>query len=268
MNELETAKVVAKEAGKIAMSLYKGNNLDTRQKAENGSSPITKADLASEKVILKTLRKFDYGILSEETLESNNRLKKEKVWIIDPLDGTSDFIQKTDEFAIAIGLVKNNKPILGVVYQPPRDKLYFAEKGKGAWLKIGEEEPRKLKVSKKEDFNNMLMLTSRNHLEKAEIALAKNLKIKFKKCGSAVLKMGLIAERIGDLYINSSKGKTGEWDTCAGNIIITEAGGRITDMNGEELAYNKKNTMDMNGYIVSTGTRHNELIVELKRVCG
>ncbi len=257
MDELTLAKKVIRQAGKAVLGYYHKNyEIKVRDK-----EPVTEADKDSNEIIINGLKKTGYGILSEETEDNSSRLLQEKVWIIDPLDGTSDFIKKTDEFCIMIGLVQNNEPILGVVYLPIEDKLYYAEKGNSAFLEA-KSGKRKIQVSKTKDFNRMRMLVSRNHLLPLEQKVAKNLDIKTITCGSAGVKICKIASGQAEIYINSSD-KTSEWDICAGDIILTEAGGKITDMKGEKIKYNKKSTKNTKGFLVSNKIQHKLLITSI-----
>ena len=263
MKELDQTKKVIKKAGDKVMDYY-SEDLDPDTHYKDEDSPVTKADLASEKEILEGLQDFGYGILSEETDQENDRLNKEKVWVIDPLDGTKDFLQQTGEFTIMIGLVKNGESVLGAVYQPAKDILYFATKGDGAYKQIGDQDPVQVFVSSEQESQNMSMLVSRNHLRKPEQQAAEKLGIgRLQPCGSAGLKISKVAEGRNEVYINSSD-KTGEWDICAADIILSEAGGKITDLNGNKIKYNKKNTINENGFVVSNGELHDDIIENIK----
>ena len=139
-NELKIAIEIAKEAGELLLQYY-DTELSIETKENN--TPVSNADLATNDFILKKLREhFPYSILSEESVDDNNRLGKEFVWLVDPLDGTKDFIEKTGEFTVVIGLVQNNQLIMGVVYRPTTKELYYAQKGKGAFMEVGGIEKR------------------------------------------------------------------------------------------------------------------------------
>ena len=122
-SELKEIINLVRKAGKKVLEIYQ-NAPKVYEKEDK--SPVTEADFASEKIILSSLKKYSYGILSEETKDNPSRLEKEKIWIIDPLDGTKYFLQKTGEFSIMVGLVYKKEPVLGVVYKPVDDKIYFA----------------------------------------------------------------------------------------------------------------------------------------------
>lgn len=258
---LKVIKII-KKAGQAAL-LYYNKKLKIASKENN--SPVTEADLASNKIICEELRKYEYGILSEEEKDDSSRLNKDRVWIIDPLDGTKDFIEKTGEFSIMIGLVEKTKngdfkPILGVVYKPIGDIAYYAMKNQGAFKQIGREDPIKLKVSKENNFNKINFFESRFHPSPDLKKMAVDLGIRnFISCGSAGLKLSYIAERKADLNINTSN-HTYEWDLCAADIVLSEAGGRLSDVSGNEFSYNKKDPRNYEGYVASNGLIHNKVI--------
>ncbi|MFA5993661.1 MAG: 3'(2'),5'-bisphosphate nucleotidase CysQ [Parcubacteria group bacterium] len=233
---IENIISIAKEAGKIAMSFYDKPYSIAEKK---NKTPITEVDQALHDYLMKELSVYGYPILSEEGEDDFEKRKNaEFVWIIDPLDGTSDFIQKTGEFAVMIGLVNNGgESILGVVYAPALDELYFAQKGEGAYM-MKDGEKTKLTVSDRE-LEKGRILVSRNHLGEFEQEIAKKHHMQQISMGSAGLKMCRIAKRDAELYINSSD-QSGVWDICAGDVIIKEAGGRIVDLNKDIILYDKQ----------------------------
>lgn len=254
---------IAKEAGDKVLEIY---NTDYAIEFKGGDpkNPLTKADLASEKIIKNGLAKYAMPILSEESIDDVARLDSEYVWIVDPLDGTSDFVEKTGEFAIMIGLVKNKRPILGVVYEPAFGRFYFAQAGRGAYSEQ-KGETKKLHVSSKNQFSEMAMLLSRNHLSESDIKLGEDLKIGKQIKRGSTAKMCVIASGDAEIYVNTSN-RTGEWDTCSVELILEEAGGTVTDMDGQQLIYNKATPKNENGFIASNGTMHAEIIKKLKNI--
>ena len=259
--DLDKIKQIAKKAGDEIIKYYhEGFSVEMKE----GNQPLTEADLASNNILQKELSQFGFPILSEESQDDKIRLKSEFVWIIDPLDGTSDFIQKTDEFCVMIGLVKENKVILGVVYEPVIKRFYYAKKGDGAFFEQ-DGRVRKIEVSAEDDFRKMKILVSRNHLKDAELKLTEKLNLSKIPQGSAGLKIVKVASGEGEIYINSSN-KTSEWDTCAGVAILNEAGGKITDMQGNEILYNQNNPCHQEGFVVSNGLRHQEIVDELREI--
>ena len=263
-NILNDVIKVVRQAGQAVLSLYNGNEIEITEKNVAGeTSPVTQADIQSNQIILKGLAKYGYGILSEETADTSDRLSKNRVWIVDPLDGTSDFIKKTGDFTIMVALVESGRPILGVIYQPLSDNLYYAIQSTGAYLKSGDSETRKLSVSSKDNLSDFVMLGSRFHKSELEAKFAQSANIgKYEFRGSS-LKICEVASGAGDLAFNPSD-KTWEWDLCAADIILSEAGGRLTDLDGKDFVYNKKNPRNLRGYIGSNGKIHLEVLDNLK----
>ncbi len=250
---IQIAKQAAIDAGTAAMEFYDAPEVNFKE----GDSPVTNADIKANDVITEALLKTGIPILSEESADSDERLSSDLVWIIDPIDGTKDFIKKTSEFTIMIGLAKSGKSFLGVVYQPVTGTLYSAIKGQGAYQEIGDEKI-KLTVSETTSLSSARILVSRWHESEAESEFAEAHGVSKVKCGSAGLKMCKVASAKAEIYINSTD-RASQWDTCASNIILQEAGGRMTDLSGEEITYNAKETKHKNGYIVSNAHIH-ELI--------
>ncbi len=265
INDIEEIKKIAKAAGGEILKYY-NSDFNVAYKDGNPKSPVTDADLASDKIIKEGLVKYHFPILSEESADDKSRLNSEYVWIVDPLDGTSDFIGKAGEFSVCIGLVQKGEPILGVMYEPVFGRMSFAQKNQGSFLEKNGEKI-KLRVSKEAYYDKMTILVSRHHLMPDELKLIEKLKIGNKITRGSVAKITVIAEGQAHIYINSSD-KSSEWDTCAGALIIKEAGGKITDMDGNDLVYNNENPRHLRGYVVSNGTRHNDIIKALKSMPG
>ncbi|MEP7037312.1 MAG: 3'(2'),5'-bisphosphate nucleotidase CysQ, partial [Acidobacteriota bacterium] len=226
--ELETAIDLARKAGEVILDFY-NNGFEVEEKISSNdvSSPVTIADRMSSKVIVKGLAEVftNDGILSEEETDDKKRLEKQRVWVIDPLDGTKGFITKNGDFAVQIGLAENGEVVLGVVYLPAENVLYYASQNDGAWMSENGETPVQLHVSGKTDFTEMAMASSRNHHspQMARIVEKFGLKKEVRR-DSVGIKVGLIARQICDLYIHPSI-HTKHWDTCAPEIILREAGG-------------------------------------------
>jgi len=257
---IEDIKKLAKQAGRKTLEFYT-DGMKVYRKEDH--SPVTKADMESNKIIEKGLGKYGRVVLSEEGTDDKRRLGAEEIWIVDPLDGTEDFIRRTGEFSIMIGLSVGGEPELGVIYEPTSDRLYWGLKNQGAFLEQNGKK-KKLKASLVKDFSQMTLLMSRNHTGEVEVELAKKLKVKKSvKIGSCGIKIVKIAGGSGEIYINSSS-KSSQWDTCAGVAILQEAGGKITDMNGNELVYNERETRHLKGHVTSNGLKHGEIIKALK----
>ncbi|MDD3645893.1 MAG: 3'(2'),5'-bisphosphate nucleotidase CysQ [Candidatus Gracilibacteria bacterium] len=252
---INIAKKIVLVAGKEIMKIYEGD-FDVEIKEDN--SPITIADKKANEIILKELENTYIPVLSEEKKDSLNRLDSEYLWVVDPIDGTKDFINKTGEFSIMIGLVKNGKPIMGVVYAPAKNKLYYAQAGKGSFLEENGE-TIKLEINKK----NHKILISRNHTTDKEFKLIEELNLEAIACGSIGVKFGLIAEGKAGNYLNLSN-KLKEWDLVAPQIILEEAGGKVTDTLGNCITYNTKQVNLENGCIGTNKTNHQLILDKLK----
>ncbi|MEK9132796.1 MAG: 3'(2'),5'-bisphosphate nucleotidase CysQ [Patescibacteria group bacterium] len=263
MDLIPQLKEIVKNAGDAILESY-GKKVGVSQKDDG--SPVTAADLAANAILMNGLSVFGWPVLSEESVDDLRRLNAEKVWIIDPMDGTKDFIDQTDEFCVMVGLVEGTRTILGIIYQPTMGTFYYAEKGKGAFLQKNGKNPTKLKVSSTDDFGSAKMLMSRHHLLPAEMEVAHKLGVKNTVlCGSAGVKVGLIAAGQADLYLTLS-GKTSEWDTCAPDIILHEAGGIMTDVNGNRLTYNKEIPRNTDGFVASNGILHGKIVATTQKI--
>ena len=248
------------DAGKTVMKIY-NQPFETKIKSDN--SPITEADIASNKIIQKIISTSDYPILSEETKDNKKRLEKETVWIIDPLDGTSDFINKTGEFTIMIGLVRKQVPVLGIIYCPPQNTLYVAQQNQGSYQLAGEKWS-KMSVSTISDLTKSRTVYSRHHSEESERLFFKYIKTKkLTKRGSS-LKAIDVASGTSELYFTSTN-KIKQWDTCASYCLVKEAGGNMTDVYGNDLKYNIDDVNHQNGIIVSNGLVHEKVINSYKK---
>ena len=268
--ELETAIKLAKIAGKVIMEFYALEIIaEEKYGIDNFSEPVTIADRTASKIIVEGLAEAfpDDAILSEEEVDDNkNRMSSERVWIIDPLDGTRGFINKDGDFAVQIGLAENGEAILGVVLAPNENRLYYAGKGNGAFVIENGGMPRRLKVSGKTNFAEMNLAVSRNHRSPKMSRIMQGLKFKKEiQRGSVGLKVGLIVEQICDLYIHLSP-RTKFWDTCAPGIILSEAGGKLTDLFGSPIRYDLNDVQNHNGVLASNGSAHEKAVENLKPI--
>ena len=259
--ELDIAIKAAQEASNVILDIYqKDYNISTK----TDNSPVTDADLESNKIINKILSNTKYSILSEEDVDDQSRLSKDMIWIVDPLDGTSDFIDKTGEFTVMIALIQNKKPILGVIAWPTEKTLFVAQKNCGAF-RYSNDKWDKISVTKIENLSKCRTIGSRHHLSDKEKEFIKKIGIKdFSSIGSS-LKVGKISSGEAEVYITTTN-KMKEWDTAASYCIITEAGGKMTDMLGNQLTYNNKNVYHQNGILVTNGFIHNKIVNEFKKL--
>ncbi len=259
--ELDIAIQAAKEAGDAILEIYQG---EFESSKKNDDSPITEADLRSNEIIKEILSQTKHAILSEEDKDDLSRLSEEMVWIVDPLDGTSDFIDKTGEFTIMIALIKNKKPILGVIGWPTEKTLFVAQKDNGAF-RFSNDEWGKISVTKVSELSECRIVGSRHHLSDKEKSFIKKLGVKdFTSIGSS-LKVGKISSGEAEAYITTTN-KMKEWDSAASYCIISEAGGKMTDMSGNEITYNNKEVFHQNGILVTNGLIHNKIIEEFKKL--
>lgn len=268
--ELETATNLARRAGAAIMKIYEeGFEVEEKFLTETFSEPVTIADKTSSKIIVEELEKTfpDDAVLSEEEPDdTEKRLSRSRVWIIDPLDGTKGFTQKAGDFAVQIGLTEAGAPVLGVVFQPINGLLYYAVKNEGAFLIENGNEPRKLEVSAIDDFREMTLAVSRSHRSPRMGRIVEHFGFEKEYAhGSVGLKVGFIARKTADIYVHLSP-HTKFWDTAAPQIILEEAGGRLTDIFGEKIRYDRRDVRNHNGIFSSNGVSHEKAVAHLRPV--
>lgn len=246
IDEINYIKETAIRAGKKIYEVYE-NYFDVYYKDDK--TPLTKADLEANKIIINRLksRYKDFDIISEED-SYRRELKSDYCFIIDPLDGTKEFVKKNDEFTVNIALTYKTKLVLGVVYAPLLDELYFAIKGEGAYFEQNELK-KKIHVSNRR--HNLKVLSSRSHNNKnfEKLVLENGDKIiSTMKMGSS-LKGCRVAKGEYDIYYNFS-GKTSIWDTAAMEIVVFEAGGVLLQLDGSRINYDGKELKNKNGFMI------------------
>ena len=264
-HELRVSVELAREAGAAILDLYE-TPLVIEQKSEaHDNEPVTQADkLANELIVKRLTREFpDDGILAEESVDTDRRLGKTRVWMIDPLDGTSGFIEGNGDFAVQIGLSIAGQSVMGVVYQPLTGVLYRAVRGGGAWVERPGFDPERATVSTHSEISTMRLAASRSHRSSRmdKVVQAFGLQEEVNR-GSVGIKVGLIVEQQCDLYVHLSP-QTKQWDTCAPEIILSEAGGTLTDLFGRPLDYNRSDLQNRNGIVASNGAAHSKIIEAL-----
>ena len=264
---LTNVKIIAKEAGEKILEIYNSaedSHIETKT-IQNHTSPLTTADIAANTIIVNSLEKLypTHAILTEEAKDNLARLQNEYVWIIDPLDGTKEFLKHNGDFTVNIALVYEKKPILGVVYAPAKNELYYASKRNGAYLQIENKVAQRIHVSTRSNINEMIILKSRSHAKPLFTTFIEKHSFKeIKEVGSS-LKGCKIASGYADVYCRF--GNTNEWDICAMQCILEEAGGVMTSIIGEEMSYNNENTLN-SGFILSNGQIHKELVQWCKEI--
>ncbi len=235
----------ARAGGRAAMAFYDTSAAETKA----DGSPVTEADHAANRVIVNAIRDAlpADAILSEESKDSSERLSAERVWIVDPLDGTKEFLSRNGEFSVMIALAEAGAPVLGVVYLPALDVLYGAAKGRGAWV---ERDGDRTYLSRgAADVAALRLVGSRSHPDPLLVRMQEGLGIvDVEPCGSVGVKCGRVAEGRRDLYLHPVP-YLKEWDTCAPEIVLREAGGWVSDCRGEPLVYNKEDPRQPHGIV-------------------
>ena len=262
--ELAVATQLAREAGAILIAHYHSPFLvEQKVNALKEIEEVTAADREANDLIVRRLAaEFpNDGILAEESADTERRLEKNRVWMIDPMDGTKNFIQRDGDFAVQIGLAIDGESVAGVVYQPVRDVLYRAARVSGSWIETKNTGAARMSVSNLIIPGEMVLASSRSHRSPRMERVVKAFGFKDEvRRGSVGVKIGLITERKADLYMHLSP-STKQWDTCAPEIILVEAGGRLTDLFGEPLRYNGARIDNRNGIVATNGAAH-EMVIE------
>lgn len=235
------ASSIAKDAASRILEIYES---DFAIEHKDDNSPLTAADLASHKTICDNLALLtpDIPILSEESAELpfETRQKWRYYWLVDPLDGTREFIKRNGEFTVNIALIAEHQPILGIVHVPVTGVTYFASKGNGSYKQLNNEQPRQIQT-RTTNPGYFTVAGSRSHGSERQQAFFKRLgDIEIFAIGSS-LKFCLVAEGIVDIYPRF--GPTSEWDTAAAQCIVEEAGGIVTDEEFYPLRYNTKDSL-------------------------
>lgn len=257
-HELPIVEQLVREAGELVRQFY-DTGADVAWKGAN--DPVTAADHAANQHLVAGLRRAfpGDGILSEESHDDQARRQRRRVWIVDPLDGTKEFIGRIGEFSIMVGLAIEGEAALGVVYQPVADLLYRGAPGLLAdVVQQGVVQP--LAVSRVADPAQMRLVASRSHRDPLVGAVCRDLGItQDRPSGSVGLKVGLLATGQCDLYIHPSPGLK-EWDTCAPDAILRAAGGAIGDVWGRPLRYNQVDVRQRQGLAASNGAIHGQIV--------
>ena len=243
---------IAQQAGKEILTVYHSDDFNVELKGDN--SPLTRADINAHNLIQAALEKLtpDTPILSEESKKIPYEIRStwNKFWMVDPLDGTKEFVNRNDEFTVNIALLEDNKPVLGVVHIPVLDISYSAAKGLGAF--VGE---RRIKANKIVE-NVVKILASKSHLSKeTQILLdkiSKDYKVEILNKGSA-LKLCYVADGQADFY--PRLGPTMEWDTAAAQVVVEQAGGFVTTIDAKPLSYNKENLLNPSFIVASAAMK-------------
>lgn len=240
--ELETAERAVREAGWIIMALY---GKDYRIEEKSKGNPVTTADLEANRKIREIIRSRypEDGWLSEEDKDNPDRLAAARVWVVDPIDGTKEFIAGVPQFAVSVGLVVAGHPVLGLVYNPAQEKLYRAAKGAGALLN-----DRPIRVSQRQEAKGASLLVSRSEPRRKFQPFADLCRLE--PIGSIAYRLAMVAGGEGDGTLTFRS--LHEWDVCAGVLIVEEAGGVVVDGGGRGLLFNQEDPL-YRGIVASNG---------------
>ena len=261
MSLLNTAITAALEAGKVILEIYKSDDFEVEIKGDN--SPLTKADIASHNVIMSYLTETNISVLSEEgkAMAYEERKDWSQLWIVDPIDGTKEFIKRNGEFTVNIALIENQQPLIGVIFVPATGDLYFSSKEKGAFKVLVNLENYDVetlisnanKLPLQQEDSVFTIVASRSHMSIETETYVQEMRSKYGQVkliskGSS-LKFCLVAEGVAHCYPRFAP--TMEWDTAAGQAICEHAGFKVTDIENKiKMIYNRKNLLN-NSFLVN-----------------
>lgn len=265
--ELQVAEDAARAAGELIRVHYERGTVAIETKAD--SSPVTEADKDANAAILAILQAAfpADAILSEETPDTEARFTNHRVWIIDPLDGTKDFINRTGEFCVHVGLAVEGHPVVGAVYQPITRVMASASKGHGAWRTFPDGKRERIHVSSTAELAALRVGTSRAYPSAKLVEFLDEHRITQRVAMGASTKLVAVAAGELDVVINAGSGEQ-EWDTCAPEVIVREAGGAYSDRTGQPFLYNQRDPMHHRGSIASNGACHDAIVAALARKLG
>jgi myo-inositol-1(or 4)-monophosphatase len=252
-NLLEDVVEITRDAGAAILQFYR-SSFDVRDKKPD--NPVTDADLAADQLLKRRLmaRLPEAGWLSEETVDDKTRLDKQLVWVVDPLDGTKEFVMGMPEFSISVALVQEGQPILGVIYNPPTGEMFSVLKGKGFAL---NDKP--VAVSSCAALSGARVDASRSERKRGEFEPFEQM-VRLKTMGSIAYKLARVAAGLTDA--TWSRGPKNEWDICAGTLMVCEAGGQCVDLDDQVFTYNRAQTL-VNGIIADNGLLHDQVLAAL-----
>jgi len=249
--ELELAKKAARAAGQILRRHYRCGGYHIGSKGHD--NPVTSVDLEADRTLKKILSEPfpDYGWLSEETVDHPARLGRHRTWIVDPLDGTKEFITGIPEFAVAIALIENGEPVVGVTYNPIRRELFWGARGAGCHLNT-----RSVRVTRTRTLAKSTVLASRSETKRGEWEKYRGM-FKVRPTGSVAYKLALVAAGRADATFTCSP--KSEWDVASGAALVMIAGGAVTDLAGRPVRFNQRN-VKLKGLVSDNRLLHAALI--------
>ncbi len=239
---LQQVAAIARDAGEAILVVY-GEDFEVERKLDQ--SPLTAADLAAQRVISAGLAQLDAAlpVISEEarTAPWAQRREWQRYWLVDPLDGTREFVKRNGEFTVNIALIDNHEPVLGVVLAPVTGELYAAARGQGTWMQAGADAPWQ-RIATRDMMQPPVVAGSRSHGGAGTALLQQLIGADYdaRPLGSS-LKFCLVARGEADVYLR--RGATSEWDTAAAQCVLEEAGGAVLDLAGEPLRYNRGDSL-------------------------
>ena len=241
---------ITREAGAEIMKYYRSEYRTTEKAPDN---PVTDADYAADDILYRGLTAAlpAAGWLSEESVDRPERLQKERVWIVDPLDGTKEFIKGLSEFAVSVALVEGGRPVLGVVYNPATDEMFYGAHGEGIFF---NDAPAA--VTRRRRLEGAQVAASRSEFNRGEFDPFKD-RLQIQIVGSTAYKMARVASGLCDAAW--SRGPKNEWDICAGVLLVMEAGGRCVSLEDLSFTFNRPETL-VSGFIADNGALHNALV--------
>jgi myo-inositol-1(or 4)-monophosphatase len=248
--ELQVAIDGAIAAGKILQGYFRDGGYQIDSKGKN--NPVTTADFEADSKLKQILRDAfpSYGWLSEETVDNDDRLACERVWIVDPLDGTKEFIKGIPEFVVAIALAERGVPVMGVSYNPIKNELFSGIRGAGCFL-----DGKPVTVSTVSALEHSTILASRSETARGDWKAYEG-RVKVRAIGSVAYKLALVAAGQADATFTLTP--KSEWDIASGVALIVAAGGRVTDLNGDEMHFNRRDVKTP-GFVASNGHLHSEI---------
>lgn len=257
------AMIQAARAAGVRIMHYFRPGADVSQNAEislkGRDNPLTKADLEANEAIQQILTTTfpDYGWLSEETIDKQNRLEKQRVWIVDPLDGTKEFIQGVSEFAVSIALVEAGQTIAACLFNPPTDELFTAVVGHGS-----RRNGQPIQTSRTTQLNGAICLASNSETKRGDWEPFKN-EFALIATGSIAYKLALLASGKADLTFTLTP--KNEWDIAAGELLVREAHGQVTDINGRRIIFNQPSSK-LRSVLATNGQLHPALLKRLANI--
>lgn len=245
--ELKIARAAALEAGEILRRHFRERGFEINSKGHD--NPVTSADLEADSTLRERLSEAfpDYGWLSEETADDGARLNRRRVWIVDPLDGTKEFIKGIPEFVVAIALAEDGVPVLGVTYNPIKREMFWAARGTGCHF---DDEPAQ--VTSAAGLSRAVVLASRSETARGEWKEYKD-QLVVNPIGSVAYKLALVAAGKADATFTRTP--KSEWDVASGAALIAEGGGVMTDIHGQPLRFNQRH-VKLDGFLAAGPTLH------------